>query len=124
MDSHVVPECYIDTMLLKVLVPPKKRWNHQHGCHNVSRELEKGKLKDTFAIGIIDNDKKQVRYLEQFTEIDKLVDDNDTGVILFNNNNHYFIQICPAIDLLIIRVSEEEKINLSDYGVPADLDGL
>ena len=124
MDSHVVPECYIDTMLMKVLVPPKKRWNHQHGCHNVSRELEKGKLKDQFAIGIIDNDKKQIEYLSHFAEIDKFIDENEIGVVLFKHLHHYFIQICPAIEALIIQVCKDEGINLKDYTIPDQIDEL
>jgi hypothetical protein len=124
MDNHVVPECYIDTMLIKVLVPPEKRWNHQHGCHNVSRELEKGRLKDGFGVGIIDNDKVQVKYLKQFTEIAKFIDDKGIGVRLFNNGHHYFIQICPAIETMILKVCSDEMIDLNDYGLPVDLEEL
>jgi hypothetical protein len=111
-------------MLIKVLVPPKKRWNHQHGCHNVGRELETGRLKDGFGIGIIDNDKVQVNYLKQFAEIARFIDDSGIGIKLFNNRHHYFIQICPAIETLIIQACNDEMIDLNDYGFPADLEEL
>lgn len=65
MDNHIVPECYIDAMLVQTLVPPGKnsRYNHQHGCFTVSNEMELYSLKDKFAVGIIDNDKKKAKYL-------------------------------------------------------------
>jgi hypothetical protein len=126
MDNHVVPECYIDTMLLKALVPPKKRFNHQHGCHNVARELESGKLKDKFGVGIIDNDQKQVKYLGQFKEIDRYLDENGIGAALYNKKHHYFIQICPEIERLILKVCMDEGIDLAnaDYSLPDDIIAL
>ncbi len=61
MDNHIVPECYIDTMLVQTLVPPEKnnRYNHQHGCFEVSNEMELYGLKDKFAVGIIMIKRKQ-----------------------------------------------------------------
>ncbi|MEO8962218.1 MAG: hypothetical protein ABI325_10065 [Ginsengibacter sp.] len=76
MNNHIVPECYIDTMLVQTLVPPEKsnRYNHQHGCFAVSNEMELYSLKDKFALGIIDNDKKKAKYLSKFFEIDNIAD--------------------------------------------------
>src|SRR5882724_4100845 len=103
MDNHIVPECYIDTMLIQMLVPPtQKRYNHQKGCQNVAKELEEKELKDKFGVGIIDKDKVEIDYLKMFEEKDRY--DND--LILYRHKNlqihHYFIQICPAIEQWMI----------------------
>ena len=86
--------------------------------------METGKLKDKFAIGIVDNDKKQVTYLEKFTEIDREVDGDDIGVILLKCNHQYFIRICPAIEKFIIKICDEERINLEEYGIPNEMEEL
>jgi hypothetical protein len=62
-------------MLVQTLVPPgsNSRYNHQHGCFEVSNEMELYSLKDKFAVGIIDNDKKKAKYLKEFLEIDSIL---------------------------------------------------
>jgi hypothetical protein len=61
MDFHIIPECYLDTNLIETLVPPEgDGYNHQMGCPNVAKKMTEGKaLKDGFALGIIDKDKKK-----------------------------------------------------------------
>ena len=56
MENHIVPECYVDTMLISSLlkIGKNKRVNHQHGCFNVGKELQSGNLTDSFGVGIID----------------------------------------------------------------------
>ncbi len=122
MDNHVVPECYIDTMLVQTLVPPKKRYNHQHGCSEVSNEMELYHLKDKFAVGIIDNDKKKAKYLRSFLEIDG----NACGVKLFKHaqNHQYYIQISPAIESWILEVCKQEEIDIAEFGLPNTLRAL
>lgn len=63
MDQHVIPECFIDTRLVRTLEPPAGRYNHQHGCSNVEKAMKR--LKGDFALGIIDKDKKALRYLDE-----------------------------------------------------------
>lgn len=124
MDNHIVPECFIDTMLIKTLVPPTKMngYNHQHGCFDVSNEMEHGRLKDKFAVGIIDNDKKKAKYLNEFIE----VDNGEGSVKLLKHKNYpqYFIQICPAIETWILEVCKREKIDMAEFGLPDKLNDL
>ncbi len=42
------------------------------GCYNVESEMKLGEFKDQFAVGIIDKDKKKIKYLDDFVEIDKV----------------------------------------------------
>ncbi len=124
MDNHIVPECYIDTMLVQTLVPPEKnsRYNHQHGCFDVSNEMELYGLKDKFAIGIIDNDKKKAKYLKEFIEIDSIED----SLKLYKHETfpQYFIEINPAIEIWILKVCEQEGIDIDKFDLPNNLKGL
>src|ERR1035437_2260843 len=122
MDNHIVPECYIDTMLVQTLVPPQKnsRYNHQHGCFEVSNEMELYSLKDKFALGIIDNDKKKAKYLSKFIEIDNIED----GLKLYKHKefHQYYIEVNPAMEIWILKVCEQEEIDIvADFGLPDNL---
>jgi hypothetical protein len=65
--NEIMPECFIDTTLVKSLLDADV--NHKHSCNEVAREMEKGHFKDAFAVGIIDNDKRKISYIESFEEI-------------------------------------------------------
>ena len=52
--NYIMPECYIDTTLVSSLLDSNV--SHKHSCNEVAKEMEKGKYKDAFAVGIIDND--------------------------------------------------------------------
>ena len=116
-----MPECYIDTMLVNALIPAGKneRYNHQHGCFEVSNEMEKRGLKDKFAVGIIDNDKKKATYLSSFVEITNV--NNDIKLFQKKDSPQYVIEMNPAIEVWILKICGEEQINMSDYGLPHDL---
>lgn len=131
MENHIVPECYVDTMLVGafLIVGKNKRLNHKHGCFNVGKELEKGDLKDKFGVGIIDNDKRQVDYLKQFKEVGKVcygTENEVDAVILLKHTEkpHFFIQICPAIENWIIQICRESKIDLKNFGLTDSLNEL
>lgn len=64
--NEIMPECFIDTTLVASLLDAKV--SHKHSCNEVAREMEKGKFKDAFAVGIIDNDKRKISYIESFDE--------------------------------------------------------
>jgi hypothetical protein len=124
MDKSIMPECYADTLLIETLVPTKIGYNHQAGCFTVEREMKLGKFKDRFALGIIDNDKVQIKYLREFEVIDRV----ERSLILWRHQNkgkhHYIIQICPALEQWILDVCKEERINAGDFGIESDLSAL
>ena len=124
MNNHIVPECYIDTMLVQTLLPPGKnsRYNHQHGCFDVSNEMELFGLKDKFAVGIIDNDKKKAKYLSKFIEIDNV--ENSLRLYKHKEFHQYFIEISPAIEVWILKVCRQEKIDMIDFNLPDNLKEL
>jgi hypothetical protein len=123
MDFHFIPECYVDTNLIETLVPPTNRgYNHQKGCSTVAKTmLEHNQLKDGFAVGIIDKDRREVDYSKQF---DILADIGQLQILKHPDKHHYFIRIAPAIEKWIIQNAEEVGINLKDYGLSSDLKTL
>lgn len=120
MEKQIIPECFADTLLIEMLVPSKKGYNHQHNCFKVESTMKKI---NGFALGIIDKDKKQIRYLEIFDVVDSLEDD----LLLWRhkdlNLHHWIIQICPALEKWMMKVCEMENINISVFG-PNPLDGI
>lgn len=120
LDYLVIPECYADTALIETIVPPNKGYNHQMGCNKVASKMQND-LKDDFALGIIDKDKRSVKYLDEFSLVK-----NKKSLFLYKHpdKHHYIIQIYPAIEQFIMKSCSEVKIDLSDYGLMNDLEGL
>lgn len=117
-----MPECYADTLMIETFVPPFKRYNHKHSCSQVENEMVRGKLKDKFAVGIIDKDKKTIKYLSEFEEKDKV----EGSLILWRHKSiekhHFIIQIQPALEKWITNICEAERIELK--GLPVTFDRL
>lgn len=116
-ELYIIPECYIDTNLLETLVPTSKGYNHQKGCNNVVRIMQ-NKLTDDFAIGIVDKDKRQIRYVDEFEEI------AHTDSLFFYKHPqkaHYLIMISPAIDVFILKCAEEKDIEMERFGLSSDI---
>lgn len=120
MDLSIIPECYVDTNLIETLVPPNKQYNHQKGCGTVTKVM-KEKFTDDFALGIIDKDKKDVAYLNEFVV---LVDKDTLFLHKHKHRNHYIIQISPAIEKFILEAAHTANISLLDYGLPTELPAL
>ena len=117
-ENIVVPECYVDTNLINVLL--NKACNHPKGCATVCKTLD-AKLADQFAIAIIDKDKKEPKAVEQFV---KIGESEHLVVSKHQTRHHYLIQIKPAIESFILDAAEELGINLSDYGLKTELEEL
>ena len=113
--SNIIPECYVDTNLIQYLL--NGTVNHQHSCNNVIKVL-KGKFKDRFAIGIIDNDKKAVWYL---SECEKIVSSPHLCVLKHRERSHYLITITPAVDRFLLDCANEQGVSLKAHGFPSQL---
>ncbi len=117
MDFHIIPECFVDTKLIKAIAPPttKRGYNHQKGCLNVVKVMQE-KLYDEFALGILDKDKKTLKYCEEFEPIFEI--ENSLTLLKHQNRHHYLIFICPAIEKWLIDCAEKANISLKDFGLP------
>lgn len=121
MDLHIIIECYIDTKLIKALVPPRTKYNHQKGCPKVVKVMQDN-FKDDFSIGIIDRDKKELGYANEFDLVIEVP--NNLQLFRHQNKNHYLIFICPAVEKWIISCALDAGILLSDYDLPNDFRSL
>jgi hypothetical protein len=122
MDAWILPECYIDTTLIEILVPPQKLgYNHKKGCNNVALAMQ-NELKDKFALGIIDKDKKMPKYVAQFDLVYEIGDHLE----LHKNKSkpHYLIFICPAAEKWLLQSAEDARLSLQDFGLPTELKPL
>ena len=119
MDLAVIPECFVDTNLIETLVPPiGKGYNHQKGCGTVTKVM-KAKFANSFAVGIIDKDKRQVDYLNEFDEV------VNAGTLLLHKHKtkpHYIIQISPAIESFIMQSANSVGVSVTDFSLSADKD--
>ena len=117
-ENIVVPECYVDTNLMNVLVG--KACNHKKGCTNVCKVLDE-KLTDQFAIAVIDKDKKEPASVQNY---ELIAANRFVMVSKHRQRPHYLIHICPAIEEFILAAANELNVNLSDYGLPTELNEL
>jgi hypothetical protein len=121
MDLHIIPECYIDTALIEVLVPPSSRYNHQKGCSTVVK-LMKEKFADQFAMGIVDRDKRELAYASECNLVFELP--GQLQLLKHRQRNHYLIFICPAAEKWLLESAKQANVSLSDYGLPDDFEQL
>jgi hypothetical protein len=115
----VIPECFVDTCLAETITNAT-HFNHQKGCGTVSKLMQE-KLKDKFALGIVDKDKKLLPYLIEF---DLVGSQGSLFLYKHRNKSHYIIQIFPAIEKFILKAVDEKGIHLADYNLPNTLTEL
>jgi len=116
----IIPECYVDTCLTETITSCFNQFNHQKGCGTVIKKM-KDVFKDSFAVGIIDKDKREEPYLQEFN----LVSSKDSLFLYkHKDKHHYIIQISPAIEKFFLKAATEKGIDITKYGLPADLKSL
>ncbi len=111
-----ISECYIDTNLVETLLG--ERANHQNGCNNVARRM-RDKYEDGFAVGIIDDDKRKLSYVNEF---DWIGGSEHLTLLKHKDRQHYIIKVSPATEGFILSCVEEKGLNLSEYGFSPDLE--
>lgn len=122
MNNNFVPECYFDTVLVKTILKVK-RVNHQKGCPNVVKEITESKdLKDDFAVGIIDRDKRELDYIRDHCE--EQLKMNNSVLLKHKTKQHYFIQLTPAIERWLLAAATEGNVDLASFGLSYDLNQL
>lgn len=116
----IIPECYVDTCLVETITSCFNRFNHQKGCGTVCKVMQ-NKFDDAFAVGIIDKDKREIPYLQEF----ELVASTDS-LFLYKHKtkHHYIIQIYPAIERFFLKAAAEKGVDIETFGIPTDLGEL
>ena len=120
-DMYIVPECYVDTNLVETLLKtgqaPTRGVNHQKGCNTVTKKI-KDTFGDSFAIGVIDDDKRKVAMLGECAEI---CSTKHISVLKQNDKPHYLFMIRPAMDGFILDAAEEQGVDPKSFGFPSEL---
>lgn len=117
--NEIMPECYIDTTLVSSLLDADV--SHKHSCNEVAREMEKGKYKDAFAVGVIDNDKRKISYIEGFEEIGRT---ENLTFLKHKNKHQYVIKVGrkhKAMETFIIANVEAIGMKMEDFALSSDL---
>jgi uncharacterized Rmd1/YagE family protein len=114
---YFVPECYFDTVLLNKLLQTNKKLMHRKGCNNVIRDLDSARLKNSFAVAIIDKDKTGLNYLRECIVLynaDKLV------LWKHENRQQFVIQLNPPLEKWVIEILHESNLEIEDFGYSRD----
>lgn len=117
--NEIMPECYIDSTLVSSLLDAKV--NHKYSCSEVAKEMEKGFFRDAFAVGIIDNDKRKITYLEGFDEIGR----TENLIFLKHKKKHQYVikvgKANMAMETFIKANVEAIGMRMEDFNLPSDL---
>ena len=117
--NEIMPECYIDTTLVASLLDADV--SHKHSCNEVAREMERGKYKDAFAVGVIDNDKRKISYIEGFEEIGRT---ENLTFLKHKTKHQYVIKVGrehKAMETFIIANVEAIGMKMEDFALSSDL---
>ena len=118
--NHIFPECYVDTNIMKTLLR-LDGVNHKHGCSQVMSGMKSGRFADGFAIGIIDDDKKKTY---EYGDFEELASSEHLRLMKHKTRHHYLIFVYKAAEDFLLSCAGELSLNLAEYGLPDDLEGL
>ena len=121
-NSCFVPECFFDTVLFKKILQTNKRLKHTRGCFNVVNRFriingKKGDLYDSFGVGMVDKDKRELDYLN---ECEKIV--NHQNLILWKHKErqHFIIQLNPPLEKWVIEMLRSDNRSVEEFGYVND----
>ena len=121
--NDIMPECYIDSTLVQVLLNADV--NHKHSCTEVSKAMDKGYYNDKFAVGIIDNDKRKLSYIENgFVKIGQT---ENLTFLKHRNKQQYVIKVGKkhkAMETFIKANVEAIGMKMEDFGLSSDIKKL
>lgn len=118
---NVYPECYVDTSLVSYLLAGCVK--HKSSCNEVVKALNNS---DTFAIGIIDADKRMPTIDPGFKEyeLDEKVDGEKRHIRLYihNDNRRFLFTVYKAMDSFIFHAAIHQQANMEAFGNAQDVD--
>src|SRR5882762_2383582 len=119
----IIPECYLDSCLIEVLIVADKDFvNHHKGNGTVAKEMKEN-FDEDFCLGIIDEDREPLDYLKEFEE-KKSTEYLKLWKHKRQHKHHYIIQIRPVVEKWLLRICRENEISLSEFNLPTDLKNL
>ena len=115
---NIMTECNVDTNVVSYLMHGAV--NHQSTCNDVAKTIQL-KFRDRFAIGIIDDDKRGVAYLN---ECETITSSKHLRVFKHHELHHYMITVGPAMDGFLWDCAKEQKANPNKYNLPTEWDAF
>jgi hypothetical protein len=112
-----IPECFFDTVILKKLLETNKNVRHIKGCENVMNAFKRKELIDSFAVALVDKDKRELDYLKECEVIRK---EDKFFVWKHKSKPHFIIQITPPIEKWIVEILNENGLSIENFGYPND----
>jgi len=115
MENRIIPECYADTVLIKVLGYNKP--NHQLSNSQVLKTLDNKGYNNQIGIGVIDRDKNQPKKLElEYSKFKSL----GSLEIRRKGNSKRFIIIHPNIEKWTWDEGKKNGIEPTKYKLPSN----
>lgn len=110
---NIFPECNVDTNLVGFIIGGKVK--HKECCNEVVKALNKS---DEFAIGIIDDDKKQATLDGGFIKHEFIspYKKQHISFYLHNDGKRYLFKVHKAMDEFVLDAAKEMKVNMSEFG--------
>lgn len=118
-----IPECFLDTNLVEVLLSCENEVNHKKGNSSLLSSMDHPKQAGLFLVALIDDDKVKVKKLDDYIEVVRLRRHN-LKLFRHPDRKHFVIQVSPAIERWVLNQCENATINLSNFNVPGDIYGL
>lgn len=119
----IVPECYVDTKVAEIVGQASRKYNHQHGCGDVARQL-KNKLSNQISLGIIDEDKDKGTEAKYFSEFGSIIKENNLILKKHRQRKQYLILVCPEIEDWLKENADMVSVNPEDFNLPLDMKGF
>ena len=118
-----MPECFLDTNLVEFLLGRSNSVNHKKGNSSVAAAMNQKRFENSFVVGIIDDDKRKLKVLEDCLEYKNLW---RKGLKIYKRRErqHYFIQLSPAIEKWILNECEKGNIEIEKYNLPGSFQSL
>lgn len=120
--TDILPECYVDTNIVTTMLHVcgiQVNACHCKGCGTVAVSMQSDKLTDTFAVGIVDNDKRQPTYFTK--EFLSLGQSAHLELLRHRELRHYLIRVTPAMDGFILDVAKECRVSPAEFELPETL---
>jgi hypothetical protein len=126
-----VPECWVDSALMRTLLHDRRLYNHQHGISKVGSTMERQAATHgtgRVVVGMVDRDKKfeENMYLRTFAPPAKVRSEDAKHHILTHpaQPTQHLIVLNPACDAWIFRAARAAGLDLAAYGLPDTLPGF
>ena len=120
MEPNILTECYVDTLIAKTILFPKKDYNHKKGCNDVLKQIHT-KFANQAALEIIDDDKT----VNNFNDFSLLKQHNEhLKIYKHNSKPHYIVKLGKAAENFILHCARQCCISLDEYDLPTDVAGL